>query len=398
MTFPKKKAALVCSTYRQDGRDNTARFMGAMSLVDQVLNQDFNGDLFLAVVDDSPKAHPFLEIMAQENPDKFVYLHVPERNNISPSLKRDFGEAVRLIPSDTDLANDPFWLNRIEQMKSWGKIVPFEDDFAARIDIRTHVFGSRPTIGTKKNVGVIAVCEKFGEPDYVLFADDDDYRGPHYASEISKALEKLDFTRIHKYLTYTSYGDHQETWGTYDYPFPQDANGYFYPTEKMREEPILTSQRDKNGDMIVIDPKKWFSRMAIAAWDPICNEGAIHNYRFDMWKKGFELFGGSAPSSMGEDIILYKELTDTFGRSVRRGLVPFTDYNFVRTADGNNASYVMYNRAEADGDVPSWATKYIDDLKAAHSYKGDVETDSRLIARNLVKTGEYKPRFVFDAL
>ncbi len=389
------KAALVCSTYRQEGRNNTARFMGAMSLVDQVLKQDFNGDIFLAVIDDSPAPHPFLEIMAKENPDRFLYLHIPDRNNISAKLRNDFSAAVRAIPSDEDIARNPFWVRRAQQMQGWGKIVPFEDHFAARISIKDHIHLPRPTIGTKKNVGVLAVCEKFGEPDFILFADDDDYRGPNYVADVCKALEKLDFARIHKYLTYTNDNKHSETWGVYDYPFPEDANGHFYPTDRMREEPILTNMRDEHGKMIVNDPKVWFSRLAIGAWDPVCNEGAIHSYRYDAWKKGYDAFGGSAPCNMGEDIIFYRELTETFGKAVKRGLVPFTSFNFVRTADGNNASYIMYNRNDVEGGVPAWALEYTEDLKAAHASAQSIEEAGANIARALIRTGQYRPRNVF---
>jgi hypothetical protein len=390
-----KKTAFVCSTYRQPGRDNTARFMGSMALVDQVLQQDFKGDIYLAVVVDSPTPHKFLQKIAQERPDKFLYLHIPEKNNISSQLKKDFSQAISLIPTEDDIKNNPFWVHRAKQMVGWGKIVPFEDHFAARISIKDHVHLDRPTIGTKKNVGVMAIAETFGNPDYVVFADDDDYRSGSYVREIADALEVYDFTRIQKYITYTAFGEHQEAWGVYDYPFPEDENGHFYPTDKMREEPILTSQRNADGSMITIDPKSWFSRLAMGAWDPICNEGAIHNYRFDMWKKGLETFGGSSPSNMGEDIILYRELTETFGKSVRRGLVPFTDFNFVRTADGNNASFVMYNRDSVAGGIPQWAETYIHHLKAAHNCPRDINEESIKIADRLLKTGEYNPVAAF---
>ncbi|MDY0028910.1 MAG: hypothetical protein RBR86_03105 [Pseudobdellovibrionaceae bacterium] len=394
----RKKAAFVCSTYRQAGRDNTARFMGAMALVDQVLKQDFNGDIFLAVVDDSPEPHKFLQKMAQERPEQFLYLHVPARNGISSELRSKFSQAIGMIPTDDDLANNPFWKKRIEQMVGWGKIVPFEDHFAARISIKDHVFLDRPTIGTKKNVGVMAICETFGEPDYIMFADDDDYRSGAYFTEVANALECYDFTRIHKYLTYVANGDKKEIWGVYDFPFPEDANGHFYPTEQMREEPILTSQIGENGKLVTMDGKYWFSRLAIAAWDPICNEGAVHNYRYDMWKRGLETFGASSPSNMGEDIILLREFTEHFGKSVRRGLVPFNDYSFVRTADGNNASFVMFNRDTVEGGVPQWAQTYISHLKAAHTANTsgkDVNTESLKIADRLLKTDEYNPSAVF---
>lgn len=389
--------AVVCSTYRNPEHDNAGRLMGLTGIITQFLSQDYPGRVSLAILDTSPTPHPFAQIAAEAYSDRFIYLHVPERNNINPLYKKLYPEAMSRIPDDEALKS-PYWQFQAEKTKGWARFVPIEDDFPRPVDVGSHINQARPTIGMKKNAGVLAICEAFGEPAQIIFTDDDDYHGPSYVSDLVKGRGDAGFTRINRYLVNIDNPKiaNNQIWGMYDFAFPQDANGTFYVTEQMKSEPILTSEVLDDGSIREVDPRTWFKRAMVLAWSPCSHEGAIHSYGFDMWKKGYDAFGASPACSFGEDVILFKMMKDYFGREFQGVLtdIPLDPekMNFLRTSDGTNASYLMYNRHMPENAViPEWALSSMNNFRAVAKSGLDPRQLSAELGRVYAETGCYDP-------
>ncbi len=387
--------AVVCSTYRNPEHDNTGRMMGLTGIITQFLSQNYPGRVSLAVLDTSPTPHPFAVQAAAANKDRFIYLHIPDRNNINPLYKKLYPEAMSRIPDDEALKT-PYWQWQAAKTEGWARFVPIEDDFPRPVNLAEHIYQSRPTIGMKKNAGVLAIAESFGEPAQIVFTDDDDYHGPDYVADLVKGRGDAGFTRINRYLVNIDNPKiaNEQVWGLYDFPFPQDANGTYYVTDKMKSEPILTSEVLEDGSIRAVDPKSWFKRAMVLAWSPCSHEGAIHSYGYDMWKKGYEAFGASPPCSFGEDVIFYKMMKDHFGHEFQGVLtdVPLDPQkmNFLRTSDGTNATYLMYNRHFPEGQTaPKWAVDSMANFRAvAKSGLNPAELISDMGA-HYANTGEY---------
>jgi len=373
--------------------------MGLNGIITQFLNQDYKGPVHLAILDTSPEAHPFAAKMAKEYANRFIYLHVPDRNNVDPALKKKYPEAFKCIPDDKDLKS-AFWQWQAQKVEGWARFVPIEDDFPRPVNVGQQMFGVRPTIGMKKNAGVMAIAETFGEPAQIVFTDDDDYHGPSYVSDLVKGRGNAGFTRINRYLVNIDNPQiaGNQIWGLYDFPFPQDANGTFYVSEQMKNEPIYTSEVLPDGSIRSVDPKEWFKRAMVLAWSPCSHEGAIHSYGYDMWKKGMKEFGGSPPCSFGEDVIMFKMMKDAFGKEFQGVLTDIPKdplkMNFLRTSDGTNASYLMYNRFFEEGQVaPDWALQSMADFRAVKTFAQSTgKTPNQIadgLAENTIKHGSY---------
>lgn len=402
----KPHVAVVCSTYRNPAHDNTGRMMGLAGTITQFLSQEYEGKVSLAILDDSPTPHPFAVEVAKAMPDRFLYLHVPERNNINPDYKKLYPQAMSAIPDDEALKT-PYWQWQKKKIEGWARFVPIEDDFPRPVDLPGQMQLPRPTIGMKKNAGVLAICEAFGEPAQIVFTDDDDYHSPSYVDDLVRGRGDTDFTRINRYLINIDNPRiaQSQIWGLYDFPFPQDENGNFYVTDKMKSEPILTSEVLDDGSVRTVDPKNWFKRAMVLAWSPCSHEGALHSYGYDAWKKGYDAFGASPPCSFGEDVIFFKMMKDRFGEGFRGVLtdVPLDPMrmNFLRTSDGTNASYLMYNRHFPKGaEVPEWAAKSMRDfraVRAAVNAGGDLNEIMTRLGKAYAASGRYEPEKLLAA-
>jgi hypothetical protein len=356
---------VVVSTYRNPQSDQSGRLAGLMGLFDQMMHQDYQGRLSMVIVDSSVDKHPFFEHCANIFPERFLYAHIPSRNAIPECYKKDFPEACRMIPNDDEVQKSPFWQFKARSMEAWQRFVPIEDDFPRPVFIAEHMFQDRPCIGMKKNFGVMASVEKFGKPDVILFADDDDYKSSSYVSDLMKGIQDVDFTRITKYLVNIENDkiDHS-IWGEYNFPFEKDANNFYFVPDSLRTEFIKTSEVLDDGSRRVVDPKKWFARAFQLAWSPMSHEGATHTYKYDIWEKSLEAFGGCAPCSFGEDVIFFKSLEKEFGKDFKSQFTEVNDYNFLRTSDGTNASYLIYSHDMPIGfNPPEWAQDSINRFK-----------------------------------
>jgi hypothetical protein len=196
---PKKTVGVICSTYRDPNKPSLTRLYGIASLVEQVLNQNFDGDIKLFIVDDSPEPHPFLEGLGDKLAGKVFYYHIPERNSLQSQITEELPEASKFFPKDDDFEKDPYWKDIIRQVEDWKKFLPFDYEFAKTftVDMTQQVLASRPTIGMKKNFACGAYREIVGNvPDVFVYVDDDDFRSPDYIQTVVDGIKGSNFARM----------------------------------------------------------------------------------------------------------------------------------------------------------------------------------------------------------
>lgn len=463
----KPSVGVVCSTYRNPDQDSLVRLYGVVSLFDQMRNQQYDGDIKIALVDDSPTPHPFYVEMEKAHPDTVVYVHVPSRNNVDPLLQEKFPKALSFMPNnetlqkaytldlvdrvacgkpmreaehkiiggDFDLSkeewdqvinrkgggtiavdvadafksafngyadHDPhthFWLNRIRQVRDYARFMPFDRDYPIQPNILSPLFGDRPTIGMKKNIGVQALAEAFGEYDAIVFCDDDDHHAPDYVAQSVAALGDADFTRMTRYITHVHTKDPgQSSWGIFDLKIEKDSNGYWVlppeeedrPYKMMAKEGVIES---KLGDK--------FSRPVTVAWPILSHEGALHTYSFDIWKRSVPHCGGAIPVSFAEDLFLYRELKNHFGKDfkdTKTDIEPGQE-KFIRITDGTNASLIEWTEEVEAGNLPRWcvdATEMLRKVSALNVPKDRHNDILRQLGENYAKTGALDLSLITD--
>ena len=284
-----------------------------------------------------------------------------------------------------DIKNDEslFWKARVQEMMDIAGFVPFEDDYPIQTNIFSQIFNSRPTIGMKKNYGIQALTDSVGAPDVIVFSDDDDHHAPNYISKTVTALGNADFTRMTRYITHifnasTENKDH--AWGVFDLRVKKDANNFWRLDPQQNNETMHNLFPDGK----IHDSKvgKKFSRLVTMAWPILSHEGALHTYSYSAWKKGVKEFGGCAPVSFAEDIILYRKFKDTFGKEFLDVHTPINDgdESFIRIADGGNASVIEW--MEQNKNVPAWAQKCTNDIYELKDMKPDA------LHKNLTKRAQ----------
>lgn len=420
---------VVCSTYRNPDHDSLVRLYGVVSLFDQMMNQDYEGDIKIALVDDSPEPHPFYKEISKAYDDRLVYIHVPDRNKSHQSLKDGFPKASSFMPCDDtlakavkldialrmadgqkiqkaelklargdfnlskmewdqiigrssgefvpytddtsadDFAGDAevlFWRERYREVGAYARFLPFEDDYPIQTNILSQIFLSRPTIGMKKNIGVQALEEKFGKYDAIVYCDDDDHHAPDYIARSISGLGDNSFTRMTRYLTLLFNKESLEKgWGVFDLRIQKDANGYWI----LPEEEKLRSMKMRHPEGYVYEKSigSKFSRPVSIAWPVLSHEGALHTYSFNAWENSVSAFGGAVPVSFCEDILYYRMLKDHFGRKFCdvRTDVSPGQESFIRIADGRNASVIEWMDDISPSAIPEWGRKALSLLFAA---------------------------------
>lgn len=450
-----KKVGVVCVTYRNPDHDSLVREYGTISLVEQMLGQDFDGSVKLCIVDSSPAPHPFFDELGDALSDRLLYLNIPSRNGLAEDFRGGFPKAMRFIPDDRTLQNAmqahirnrlkngrlvtegelklatgdfslsaeewdeivgkrsaarpfsnefrvaaknfpatdsddvQFWKNRIGELRGFARFVPFEKDYPIQTNILSQLFADRPAIGIKKNAGVQALAEKFGDLDAVIFSDDDDHHAPDYVRRNVTALENADFARMTRYYTHL-FGrkDDPNNWGIFHLDIVKDDNDYW-----------VLSQEQEDRDMYCLGPdgvfakrmSSKFSRPVTMAWPILSHEGALHSYSFKAWQRSVDAFGGAIPTSFCEDMIYYRQMKDHFGKSFRDALVPVPNGTeaFVRIADGRNASVIEWNETIDKNTMPAWTSRALRHLNAAVEAGPAARKEAvfRDLARQYAKTG-----------
>ena len=361
-----KKVGVICSTYRDPSKPSLTRLYGISSLIEQVMNQNFDGDIRLFIVDDSPEPHPFLVGLGEKLKDRVFYFHTPERNNLSNEILTANPEASKFFPKDEDFANNSHWKDIIRQVEDWKRFLPFDYEFAKNfaVDMTQQVLAPRPTIGMKKNFACGAYQEHFGElPDVFVYVDDDDFRSPDYIQTVVEGIEGANFARMTKtYVHNFSENTENQFWGEIDFQPQQDGNGNWYlPNEIMDSE----CYKFQSGEMISRPVSDLYSRNLLLSWPIISHDGALHNYTGETWGRAVEEFGGFLPTSFSEDIITHKmmeQLTDFKTKKIE-----VTEPKFLRCSDGRNASDFYLTKIMAANNMPKWVLDSVEPMYSALS-------------------------------
>lgn len=438
----KKSVGVVCATYRDPQKPSIVREFGIVSLVEQMFSQDYKGDITLSIVDSSPTAHPYLEIISKRFPQKIIYNHIPNRDTaIKQKTKFDFvpdnqtiknalilmalqmgsenqpvPKAIIEIASSEDLSsiesskfdiligrektddylsqndidelknkysqkqierdvNTVFWASRLKETKDIAGFVPFEEDYPIQANLFSQIFGARPTIGMKKNFGIQALVDKGFSPEAIVFSDDDDHHSPNYVAKSVAALGSNDFTRMTRYITHifnASEDNKKHAWAKYDLQVRKDSNGYWRLDPRQQDQTKYNLHPDGHVYETKIGGK--YSRLVTMAWPILGHEGALHTYSMDLWKRSVDSFGGCIPVSFGEDMIYYARLRGSFGKDFKSVHTPIVDgeEDFVRIADGGNASVIEWSELISQQAIPDWAANAVKPLYDALG-KTDVE-------------------------
>lgn len=375
----KPHVAVVCATFRNPDKPSRVREIGMPNLIHQMRNQDFDGKVSICILESSEKPSPFFEALGGALDDELIYMHVPSRNNIG-DLRKKFPEATRFIPTDEDLET-PFWRQRLAETEAWSEFLPFEDDYPIKVKIADQPRQDRPMIGMKKNAGIAAIAEKFGEPDYIIFADDDDHHGPDYIAKVVETLENADFTRMTHTYTHVFPNRH---WGELEMPIKKDVNGNWRMEMKDRDREL--SWNHPEGHIYKRNGKDFFNRVLFMAWPLIGHDGALHALRHDTWKKSVEKFGGMVPFSFSEDIVYHRMLKDHLGKDFNDQVTHVDAPSFIRSADCSNESVVYWMDDKAEEDMPQWAR---DSVKPVYDAIEDADYEYETAMRKL---GEHYAR------
>lgn len=379
------KVFVICPTFRSPGKRNVARLLGPVALLDQMEKQDFKGSIHVAIIDSSTTAHPFFCKLSSGQNDKFIYLHVPNRNAVAPEMKAEFPNAMGFIPNDQEISH-PEWQKQVLQSIAWDSFLPWDEKYPITETLAQQISNSRPTIGMKRNAGIAALEERFGAADLIVYADDDDYRSTSYVRELADGIGMHDFTRMLKYITCSIRND-EIKWGVCDIDFEPDANGNWLPPSGIGKKVLKNSLGPGEYYSSTIEDK--YSRLKCLAFPPISYEGALHAYKFDLWKKAVNGFGGVPITSMCEDVFFYKKCRDAFGEKFLVTKTTVTDPSFVRMSDGANASVIEWTEDLSEKDVPEWVIKAIGPLlNASEILPFNAEDYFRKIARQYEETGQ----------
>lgn len=372
--------AVVCATWRNPEKPSLARLYGIVSLVEQIDHQDYKGDAKIVIVDDSEEPHPFLEGLADQMDDKLLYIHVPSRNDVAQELKDQLPMALKFMPTDDELQNEPFWKRTVESARAWEKFFPFDYEFEKEIRMVAQMEQDRPTIGMKKNLGFQAVKDKWGEyPDIYVCADDDDHHSPDYLKIVADSMVEhdADFVKIEQSLIHTiDHDPKKQFWGELDLKLTEDVNGQWRVPDEVMESDAYQSQ---DGDLKTRKVHTLYNRNLMLAWPVISHDGAQHNYTSRQWRKAVKQFGGYMPTSFSEEIITFRNMRENFGKDFKPVAVRAEgEAPFLRCWDGRNESDFWATGVLEDKDVPKWAKDATQMLYTALSRPDDFDHETYL--------------------
>lgn len=387
---------MVCATRRTEDNPSLLRYFGILHLIEEAKRQTYEGDIKLAIVDCSAKPHPFFvnpEALLSEH--GIAYIHTPNRDTDAAWRSR-FPSSSVFVPSDDDLETD-LWKMRAQNMHDWDEFVLFDEKFKNAYKgpwPSAFMRMERPTIGMKKNVGIMALAENFGAAENIIFCDDDDRHHDDYVKTIAQHLKEGDFARPHRWLTLLVGKEASENvWGIYDVPFYKDSNNNWRPPAGMLSKAFHSSLKSADGSEFVRTIGEKFSPGMCTTFPPLSHDGALHSYRFDTWQKAVDLFGGCSPTSMCEDMLFYRMCKDNIPdfNPVR---VDSKEPLFIRCADGSNASLIEWNEDLPTDHAYSWAqTAAFEIQRNLHSGLDEEKVISA--GKQFLKTGQIEWNKIF---
>lgn len=350
------KVFIICPTYRDRNSNNNIRYFGIVSLLKQIKEQNGNHIIKLAVVDSSYKTHDFFKEHNNMNSNNFLYFHINDRNKINKQIKNNFGYACSFLLNNNEI-NNCKWQKIVKMNIAWDRFFPWEDNYPATNSIYNQIYSNRPTIGMMRNFAIAALEEKFGESDLIVYADDDDIRNQDYIDNLVISIGNYDFTRMFKYYTFV-FDTNQ--WGEYNVNFIQDINNNWLPSDD--EKSVILKNNLKNSIYKTTIGKK-YSKPICLAFSPIASVGALHCFRFSLWKQSIMDFGGIPITSTCEDHLFYINCQKLFGNRFKAIDTKVAEPCFIRTSCGNNMSVIEWTKDLQEHEILNWAVNYITEYK-----------------------------------
>ncbi len=352
-----QKIFIVCPTYRL-GNDSALRFFGLVSIIEQIKKQKVNCDIKICIVDSSDLSHPFFRNWKHE--DFLLYFHIPNRNNIDKKILQNFQYASSFIPSDSGM-NSARWQKITQMAIAWNNFLPWDKNYPVKSTFKQQIMASRPTIGMKRNFAIAALKEKFGDADYICCFDDDDFRSDNYVANIVNNIRENDFVRVLKFVTFVV---KTQQCGFYNIDFTKDVNGNYMPSEKDLHLVMHNSLNSNDTKYTNYTVEERFPRLLSLAFPHISCDGGLQAFRFDLWERAVNAFGGIPPVSLGEDILFYRNCKSYFGNDFKSDFIDVSDISFLRVQDINYTSVAEWTHPLTEDDMPIWAKYYINKFNA----------------------------------
>lgn len=221
---------------------------------------------------------------------------------------------------------------------------------------KQQITSDRPTIGMKRNFAIAALKEKFSDADYICCFDDDDFRSDNYIANIVNNIGNNDFTRVLRFFTFAA---QTRQWGFYNIDFTKDINGNYMPSEKDLNLVMHNSLNSDDTKYKNYTVEERFTKLLSLAFPHISCEGGLQTFRFDLWERAVNAFGGIPPVSLGEDILFYRNCKNYFGNNFRSDFIDVSDISFLRVQDINYTSVAEWTHHLTENDMPVWAKNYI---------------------------------------
>lgn len=429
MTSQPKRVGVVCATYRNLDQNSLVREYGTIALVDQMFKQDYDGEIFLALVDSSPTPHPFFQEIQDKYKDRLVYLHVPSRNEVSPGILEAFPKAMKFLPSndvlkiaagknldanfarnayvhpaelrlaqgDFDLSKDEW--DEIIGKKTASQSYPLQSTFnvssGASASAQEVEFWQKRIAETRAFARFVPFEKDYPIQTNILsqvFQDrpaigmkknvgvqalaekfgcidtivfSDD--DDHHAPDyVRRSVEALSDGHFTRMTRYITHKFSPENSQWGIFDLQIEKDeNQYWVLPADQETRLMTRYGTEGAYQIAIGDK--FSRPVTMAWPIISHEGRLHTISFDAWEKSVEKFGGAVPVSFCEDIIYYRKLKDSFGSDFKdsKTNVPQGQEAFICISDGANASVIETMEDADPSTLPEWAPKAVELLYAA---------------------------------
>jgi len=354
-----KKIFVMCPTYRNPEDKIQLGLFGIVSLIEQMEKQTFNGSIKISIVDSSSEPHPFFKNWNNNNSDKVLYFHIPNRDKVNKNILKEFPFASSFIPSKKDMGTKK-WQKIFKQNVAWDNFIPWDRNYPVETTLKQQIEKLRPTIGMKRNFAIASLFEKFGEADFICYADDDDFRGDTYIQDVMNQIGDNDLVRMFNFYTYFM---PNKQWGFYDIDLRKDINNNWLPSKDTLNMEMFNGLNPNKVAYKKYTVAQRFTPLLSLAFPHLSCEGALQTFKFKLWQDTLEEFGGIPIISLAEDVLFYRNCKDYFGHKFKTNEIKISKPSFLKIGDGDNMTVLEWTKNLKENEVDNWARSYIDSFQ-----------------------------------
>ena len=138
--------------------------------------------------------------------------------------------------------------------------------------------------------------------------------------------------------------------------------------------------------------KERFTPLLSAAFPHLSCEGALHVFKFELWKNSINDFGGVPIVSLGEDILFYKNCMSKMGEKFKSDQIKIEKPSLLKIDDGHNASVLEWTYDLSESDIPQWCKYYVALIDKVSRSKNNTELNEYFakISKAFLTSGEIK--------